>query len=86
MNTTTDKTIEERVRSVIVSELGVDPRRIVADARFIDDLGADELDFIELIMAIEEEFGFGIDDNEADRLDAVGKLIAFVKEKTTRVP
>ena len=86
MKTTTDKTTEERVRSVIVSELGVDPRRIVADARFIDDLGADELDFIELIMAIEEEFGFEIDDNEADRLDAVGKLIAFVKEKTTRAP
>lgn len=86
MKTTTDKTTEERVRSVIVSELGVDPGRIVADARFIDDLGSDELDFIELIMAIEEEFGFEIDDNEADRLDAVGKLIAFVKEKTTRAP
>jgi len=86
MKTTTDKTIEERVRSVIVSELGVDPERIVADARFIDDLGADELDFVELIMAIEDEFGFAIDDNEAERLDAVGKLIAFVKEKTTRAP
>lgn len=86
MKTTTDKTTEERVGSVIRSELGVDPGRIVADARFIDDLGADELDFVELIMAIEEEFGFGIAVNEADGLDTVGKLISFVREKTKQAP
>ena len=86
MKTTIDKTTEERVRSVIASELGVEPERIVADARFIDDLDADELDFVEMIMAIEEEFGFGIEVNEADSLDTVGKLISFVKERTKQAP
>lgn len=75
-------TIEDKIREVVTEELGVSDRSRVADnAKLVDDLGADELDFVELIMAIEEEFGFAITDDDAEKIKTVGDLIAHVKGK-----
>lgn len=76
-----EKTTEERIKAVIRDEIGVEMDKVVNDANFIYDLGADELDFIEMIMAIEEEFGICITDEDADRLKTVGELVEFVNGK-----
>jgi acyl carrier protein len=73
--------IEDRVRKIVVEHLGVDPDKVTLDAEFIDDLGADSLDVIELVMAHEEEFGCEITDDEADRLKTVGDVIDLLRSK-----
>ena len=75
------KSIEERVKDVIVAQLGVDPAEVKPEASFIDDLGADSLDTVELVMALEEEFGLEIPDEDAEKIKTVGMTIAHVKSK-----
>ena len=74
--------IEEKVSTLVADKLGVDRAEVTPDAVFIDDLGADSLDLVELIMAMEEEFGFEIADKEAEKLRTVGDVINFIKART----
>lgn len=80
-----DKSIEERVKDIIVNQLNVNEEQVTPEASFLEDLGADSLDTVELIMAFEEEFSDEIDgeipESEAESLQTVGAVIAYVKEK-----
>ncbi len=71
--------IEMRVKQIIVEQLGVDEGEVVANASFVDDLGADSLDLVELIMAFEEEFGFEIPDDDAEKLLTVRDAINYIE-------
>jgi len=73
--------LEERVKEIIVEQLGVNAEQVTPEASFIDDLGADSLDTVELIMAFEEEFGAEIPDEEAEKLTTVGKVTDYLKGK-----
>jgi acyl carrier protein len=72
--------LEERVKKVIEEQLSVNQDQIKDDASFIDDLGADSLDTVELVMALEEEFGVEIPDEEAEKITKVGEAIEYVKD------
>jgi acyl carrier protein len=71
-------TTAERVRKLVVELLGVEPEKVVEGARFIDDLGADSLDIVELLMGFEEEFGLEIPDDEAEKILTVGDAIKYL--------
>ena len=71
--------IETRVKEIIVEQLGVDPAEVVPGASFINDLGADSLDTVELTMEFEKEFGVEIPDTEAENLTTVGAAIAYIE-------
>ncbi|HNR67109.1 MAG TPA: acyl carrier protein [bacterium] len=73
--------IEDTVKKIIVDQLGVDEKEVTPQASFIDDLGADSLDTVELIMAFEEEFGLEIPDDEAEKLTTVGDALNYLQEK-----
>ena len=70
--------IETKVKEIIVEQLGVDPAEVVPSASFINDLGADSLDTVELVMAFEEEFGIEIPDEEAEKIQSVGQAIEYI--------
>ncbi|MDH3227739.1 MAG: acyl carrier protein, partial [Thermoleophilia bacterium] len=70
---------EARVREIIVNELGVEPEKVTDDASFVEDLGADSLDTVELVMAFEEEFGVDIPDEDAEQMRTVGDAIAYLR-------
>jgi acyl carrier protein len=72
--------IEDKVKQIIVDELGVDESEVTPNARFIDDLGADSLDTVELVMRFEEEFGIEIPDEEAEKIQSVRDAIAYIEE------
>lgn len=74
--------IESKVRSIIVEKLGVDEDDISRDASFTDDLGADSLDTVELIMEFEKEFDITIPDEEAEKIETVGDAVDYLEEKT----
>jgi acyl carrier protein len=74
------ETIEKKVRDMIVDSLGIDPEKISNDSSFVDDLGADSLDTVELVMAFEEEFGVEIPDEDAERLLTVGDAIDYLEK------
>jgi acyl carrier protein len=74
--------IEERVRSIIADQLGVAEEEIKPDSKFIEDLGADSLDIVELIMAMEEEFETEIPDEEAEKIRNVNDVISYLKNNT----
>jgi acyl carrier protein len=76
-----EKTIEQRVKAIITEQLGVNPDQVTPDAKFIEDLGADSLDTVELVMALEEEFGQEIPDEEAEKLQSVGDVIKYIEDK-----
>ncbi len=67
-----DKSIEEKVKDIIVEQLGVNPEQVTPQASFIEDLGADSLDIVELVMAFEEEFSVEVPDEDAEKLQTVG--------------
>lgn len=69
-----------RLKEILVQQLGVNPEQVTPDARFIEDLGADSLDTVELIMAVEEEFGIDIDDESAERMLDVKGTVAYLDE------
>ena len=73
--------LEERVKKIIVEQLGVDEAEVKNEASFVDDLGADSLDTVELVMAFEEEFGSEISDSEAEKILTVGDAIKFIESK-----
>ena len=75
-----DKPIEQRVKDIIVEQLGVKPDQVVPAAKFIEDLGADSLDTVELVMALEEEFGIEVPDDQAEKLQSVGDVLKYVEE------
>ena len=72
---------ESRVKEIIINELGVEPEKVSAQASFVEDLGADSLDTVELVMAFEEEFGIEIPDEDAEQLQTVGDAIKYLQEK-----
>ena len=74
------KTIEQRVKEIIVNQLNVNEEQITPTASFLDDLGADSLDTVELVMALEEEFGNEIPDEEAEKLISVGDVIKYIED------
>ena len=75
--------IEERVKEIIVEQLGVESEEVVEEASFINDLGADSLDTVELVMALEEEFDQEIPDEDAEKLDTVAKAIDYIKSHSS---
>ena len=72
--------VEEKVKHIIVEQLGVDEDEVKLEASFVDDLGADSLDVVELVMALEEEFGLEISDEDAEKLASVQQAIAYIQE------
>ncbi len=73
-------TIENRVRDIIIDELGVDDEQVTGEASFMEDLGADSLDTVELVMAFEEEFGIDIPDSDAEGMRTVGDAVRYIVE------
>ncbi len=76
------KDISATVKRIVVDHLGVEEDKVTDEASFIDDLGADSLDTVELVMAFEEEFGSEISDNEAEKILTVGDAIKFIESKS----
>ncbi|MCL4352612.1 MAG: acyl carrier protein [Firmicutes bacterium] len=70
----------DKVKDIIVDQLGVDEEEVTSEASFIDDLGADSLDIVELIMALEEEFGLEIPDDEAEKISTVSDAVDYIRE------
>lgn len=75
-----DNSIEEKVRSIIVDQLGVESDKVTADAKFIEDLGADSMDTVELVMAFEENFDIEVPDEEAEKLQSVADVVAYIEK------
>ena len=71
---------EARVKEIIINELGVEPDKVTNDASFVDDLGADSLDTVELVMAFEEEFGIDIPDEDAAQMRTVGDAVSYLRK------
>lgn len=74
-------TAEARVTEIIIDELGVEADKVTTDASFVDDLGADSLDTVELIMAFEEEFGIDIPDEDAEKMRTVGDAVSYIERQ-----
>ena len=73
--------VQDKITEIIVEQLGVKPEEVVPEASFVDDLGADSLDTVELVMALEEEFGIEIPDEDAEKIQTVGDAIKYIEEK-----
>jgi acyl carrier protein len=73
--------IEQRVADIIAEQLGVSKEEVVPEASFIDDLGADSLDIVELVMAMEEEFDIEIPDDDAEKIQTIGDAISYVRAR-----
>lgn len=77
-----DAQIEEKVKNIIVEQLGVSEDQVKPEAKFIEDLGADSLDTVELVMAFEEEFDINVPDEDAEKLTSVGEVITYIDEQS----
>jgi len=75
-----EKTTEQRIKDIIVEQLGVNADQVTPEAKFIEDLGADSLDTVELVMALEEECGHAIPDEEAEKLQSLGHVIKYIED------
>jgi acyl carrier protein len=73
--------IEARVKDIIINELGVEAEKVTSTASFVEDLGADSLDTVELVMAFEEEFGIEIPDEDAEKMQTVGDAVEYIKQQ-----
>ena len=80
-----ENSIEERVKKIVVSNLRVNADQITPDAKFIDDLGADSLDTVELMMAVDDEFDCQIPDEDAEKLTTVGDVIRYIEEGSSSI-
>jgi len=78
---TTMADIEAKVKEIIVEQLSVNSEDVIPDAKFLEDLGADSLDIVELVMAFEEEFGLDIPDEDAEKIRTVGNAVSYIKDK-----
>jgi acyl carrier protein len=76
--------VEDRVKSIIVEQLGVDAEEVTPEASFVEDLGADSLDTVELIMAFEEEFGVEISDDEAEKIKKVRDAVDYIDKRAAK--
>ena len=76
--------VEERVKQIIVEQLGVDEGEVTPTASFVDDLGADSLDTVELVMAFEENFGIEIPDEDAEKITTVKDAVSYIENKTSK--
>ena len=74
--------VQDKITEIIVEQLGVKPEEVVPEASFVDDLGAETLDTVELVMALEEEFGIEIPDEDAEKIQTVGDAIRYIEEKS----
>ena len=74
------QSIEEKVKGIIVEQLGVDPEEVTVEASFVNDLGADSLDTVELVMALEEEFGIEIPDEDAEKITRVKEAVDYIEK------
>jgi acyl carrier protein len=79
-----EKTVEDKVKDIIVEQLGVNPEQVAPTASFIEDLGADSLDTVELVMAFEEEFGVEVPDEDAEKLQTVGDVVKYIEERSQK--
>ena len=79
-----EKSIEEKVKDIIVEQLGVNPEQVTPNASFIEDLGADSLDTVELVMAFEEEFSIEVPDEDAEKLQKVGDVVTYIEGKSNK--
>jgi acyl carrier protein len=77
-------TVEERVKQIIVEQLGVDEAEVTPTASFVDDLGADSLDTVELVMAFEEGFGIEIPDEDAEKITTVKDAVAYIEKNAKK--
>ncbi len=73
-------TVEERVKKIVVEQLGVKDDEVMGDSSFVDDLGADSLDTVELVMALEEEFNTNIPDEEAEKITTIQQAVDYIKD------
>ena len=76
--------VEERVKNIIVEQLGVEADQVKPEAQFVNDLGADSLDTVELIMALEEEFDIEIPDEKAEKIKTVGEAVSYIEENAKK--
>ncbi len=76
--------IEERVKQIIVEQLGVNESEVTPEAKFVDDLGADSLDLVELVMALEEEYNTEISDEDAEKIQTVGDAIKYIQDRAAK--
>ena len=79
-----EKSITDKVKDIIVEQLGVNPEQVTETASFIQDLNADSLDTVELVMAFEEEFNVEVPDEDAEKLQTVGDVVKYIEEKTAK--
>ncbi len=76
--------VEERVTRIVIDQLGVEENQVTREAKFVDDLGADSLDTVELVMALEEEFKLEIPDEEAEKITTVGQAVEYIEAHQTK--
>lgn len=77
-----DAAIEEKVKNIIVEQLGVSEDQVKPEAKFVEDLGADSLDTVELVMAFEEEFDITVPDEDAEKLTSVGEVVSYIEAQS----
>ena len=77
--------VEERVKEIIVEQLGVDAGQVKENAKFVEDLGADSLDTVELVMALEEEFSLEIPDEDAEKITSVGDAVNYISQASAKI-
>ena len=79
-----EKSIDQKVKDIIVEQLSVNAEQVTPEAKFIEDLGADSLDIVELVMAFEEEFGIEVPDGDAEKLLTVGDVVKYIEDKQSK--
>lgn len=77
--------VEDKIKEIIIEQLGVKPEEVIPEADFVKNLGMDSLDSVELVMAMEEEFGLEIADEDAEKLKTVGNVIDYLKKKLNKI-